>query len=124
MSSRDDFGGRQRRPFDSDDIPWDQIGQGLRLALIGLVVAGVLLIGWSVFYRVEASDEGVVLRFGKKWGTVPPGLHVKMPWPIDTVYHVPVQRIQSLEFGFETSQAGRKTLYAPKTNKILPWPRC
>ena len=33
MSARDDFGGRQRRPFDSDDIPWDQIGQGLRLAL-------------------------------------------------------------------------------------------
>jgi len=42
-----------------------------------------------------------------------------MPWPIDTVYKVPVQRIQSLEFGFETSQAGRKTVYAPKTTEDM-----
>ena len=35
---------------------------------------------------------------GKKIATVPPGLHMKMPWPIDKVYQVPVHRIQSLEF--------------------------
>jgi membrane protease subunit HflK len=79
----------------------------------------VLLVGWSTIYRIEASDEGVVLRFGEYKATVPPGLHVKMPWPIDTVYKVPVQRIQSLEFGFETSQAGRRTLYAPQTSDDL-----
>jgi membrane protease subunit HflK len=115
MSSSDDFGG-QRRPFNPDDIPWDQIRKAVRVVLVGLAVAVVLLVGWSTFYRVEASDEGVVLRFGRMAATVPPGLHLKMPWPIDTVYQVPVQRIQSLEFGFETSQAGRKTLYAPKTS--------
>ncbi|MDA1052334.1 MAG: FtsH protease activity modulator HflK [Planctomycetota bacterium] len=119
MSSSDDFGGRQGRSFNADDVPWDQIGKGIQLALIGLTVVVVLLVGWSMFYRVEASDEGVVLRFGKQVATVPPGLHMKMPWPIDTVYQVPVQRIQSLEFGFETSQAGRKTLYAPKTSDDL-----
>ena len=75
----------------------------------------MLLVGWSALYRVDASEEGVVLRFGRNVATVPPGLHVKMPWPIDTVYKVPVQRIQSLEFGFETSQAGRQTRYASQT---------
>ena len=119
MPSPDDFGGRQRRPFNFDDIPWDQIGKRIGLALIGLAVVVVLLAGWSMFYRVDASDEGVVLRFGRKVATVPPGLHVKIPWPIDTVYKVPVQRIQTLEFGFETSRAGRKTLYAPKTTEDL-----
>ena len=119
MSSPNDFGGRQGRPFDSHDIPWDQIHKGIRLALIGIPVVVVLFVGWSILYRVDASDEGVVLRFGRKVATVPPGLHVKMPWPIDTVYKVPVQRIQSLEFGFETSQAGRNTLYAPETAEDL-----
>lgn len=115
MPSPGDFGGRRGRPFTSDDIHWDQVGKGIRRALIGLAVVVVLLGGWSMFYRIEASEEGVVLRFGRNVATVPPGLHAKMPWPVDTVYKVPVQRIQSLEFGFETSQAGRKTLYASQT---------
>jgi membrane protease subunit HflK len=119
MPPPDDFGDRLRRPFDPNDIPWDQISKGIRLALIGLAVVAVLLVGRSIFYRVDASDEGVVLRFGRYVATVPPGLHVKMPWPINTVYKVPVQRIQSLEFGFETSQAGRKTRYAPQTTEDL-----
>jgi membrane protease subunit HflK len=40
---------------------------------------------------------------------------MKMPWPIDKVYQVPVHRIQSLEFGFKTAQAGRKTVFASQT---------
>ena len=117
--SRDDFGGRRGRGFDPNDIPWDQISKRIGLVMIGLAVAAVLLAGWSSFYRVEASDEGVVLRFGRKIATVPPGLHMKMPWPIDTVYLVPVQRIQSLEFGFETTQAGRETVFASQTTDDL-----
>jgi len=119
MSSSGNFGDRQNRQFDPNDIPWDQIGKLLRLAPIGLVVIVVLVACWSAFYRIEASDEGVVLRFGKVVATAPPGLHVKMPWPIDTVYEVPVQRIQTLEFGFETSLAGRKTRYAEKSSDDL-----
>ncbi len=118
MPSHDDFR-RRNRQFDPDDIPWDQIGKRIRLILFSLAVAVVLLAGKSAFYRVEASDAGVVLRFGKQIATVPPGLHMKMPWPIDTVYLVPVQRIQSLEFGFETSQAGRKTVFASENSDDL-----
>ncbi|MEK6239096.1 MAG: FtsH protease activity modulator HflK, partial [Planctomycetales bacterium] len=48
-----------------------------------------------------------------------PGLHWKLPWPIDKVYKVPVQRIQSLEFGFATQQAVRKTVYRQESNDDL-----
>ena len=118
MSSRG-FGSQQGRPFDPDDIPWDQIVKWIPVACVGLVVAVVLFFGMSMFYRIEASDEGVVLRFGKEYDTVPPGLHWKLPWPIDTVYEVPVQRIQTLEFGFETEQAGRVTQFAPTSTEDL-----
>ncbi|MFT5094347.1 MAG: membrane protease subunit HflK [Planctomycetaceae bacterium] len=119
MPSNDDFLRRQERGFDPDDIPWDQITKRIRPILIFIAVGIVLFASKSAFYRVEASDEGVVLRFGRKIATVPPGLHMKMPWPIDKVYQVPVHRIQSLEFGFETSQAGRKTVFASETSDDL-----
>jgi len=119
MPSHNEFRGQRGGGFDPDDIPWDQVAKKIKLILIGLAVVAVLLVGKSAFYRVEASDEGVVLRFGRKVATVPPGLHAKLPWPIDKVYLVPVQRIQSLEFGFETSQAGRKTVFASQTSDDL-----
>ncbi len=109
------YGGRRGRPFNPDDISWEQISRWLPTVFLGAVMITILSLGMSMFYRIEASDEGVVLQFGKHKTTVSPGLHWKMPWPIETVYEVPVQRIQSLEFGFETEQAGRVTEYAPKT---------
>ena len=90
-----------------------------RALLIVPVVVLLLLSGMSTFYRIEASDEGVVLRFGKKLATVPPGLHFKLPWGIDRVYKVPVLRIQTLEFGYETAQAGRQTQYRPASLEDL-----
>ncbi|MDP6444081.1 MAG: FtsH protease activity modulator HflK [Pirellulaceae bacterium] len=113
----DDFEvfGRARR----GNVSWEQLRGWVSVILIGSVLLLILLACFSMVYRVEASDEGVVLRFGEKVATVPPGLHFKMPWPVDTVYKVPVQRIQSLEFGFETTSPGRKTRYAPQTTDSL-----
>ena len=110
--SSDEFGRPQGRPFNPDDIPWDQIIKWIPQVLLGLVVVAVLFLGSSMFYRIDASDEGVVLRFGEHIETVSPGLHTKLPWPIDKVYKVPVRSIQKLEFGFATEQAGRVTRYA------------
>jgi membrane protease subunit HflK len=85
--------------------------------IIAAVVLVVLLAGSSLFYAVEADSEGVVLRVGKYVRTSPPGLHMKLPYPIEVVYDVPVQRIQSLEFGFATVEAGRVTRYAPTSTE-------
>jgi membrane protease subunit HflK len=71
----------------------------------------------NVFYSVEADSEGVVLRFGKYSDTTLPGLHMKWPWPIETVVVVPVQKIQTLEFGFTTARPGQVTQYAPQTRE-------
>ena len=116
--SQDDFGPRRPRTFDPGGVSPDQIRKGLLLAVIGLVVLFVLFIGKTMVYRIEASDEGVVLRFGEHLATVPPGLHGKLPWPIDEVYKVPVQRIQTLDFGFETTLPGRRTAYAQSDDDL------
>ncbi|MEM7456992.1 MAG: FtsH protease activity modulator HflK [Planctomycetota bacterium] len=85
----------------------------------GLILAGIVF--WTMMYRVDASDQGIVLRFGEHVRTVDPGLQLKMPWPIEKVYTVPVKRVQTIEFGFQTLEPGRRTEYAlpsSETNEI------
>jgi len=105
--------------YDEVEIP--PIGEYLyryRRQIAGLVVViAVIAAVSSTFYSVQADSEGVVLRFGEYVRTTEPGLHGKFPWPIETVYRVPVQRVQSLEFGFTTVTPGRVTQYARLTKE-------
>jgi membrane protease subunit HflK len=77
--------------------------------IIGIVVLAVLA---SAFYQVAPDEMGVILRFGKFVRSTDPGLHFKMPFGIEAVTKVPVQRQLKLEFGFRTLRAGVKSEYA------------
>ncbi len=57
------------------------------LILIPLVILGLLLISDFV-YTIEPEEIGVILRFGKLDRTTEPGLHVKMPYPIEQLAKV------------------------------------
>ena len=67
--------------------------------LIVLLMAALL----TSYYTVGAESEGVVLRFGKFFKTVEPGLHFKLPFGIDVVTVLPTRRQLKLEFGFSTA---------------------
>jgi membrane protease subunit HflK len=67
------------------------------------LLAGIGL--WTAYYTIPAESEGVVLRFGKYIDKVPPGLHFKLPFGIDSVIAVPIQRQLKQEFGFATPDA-------------------
>ncbi len=81
------------------------IGIGL---LLLLAIAGI----WSSIFTVGAEEVGVVLTFGKYTRQTQPGLHFKLPRPIQTVTKVAVQRQLKAEFGFRTTRAGVRTQYA------------
>jgi len=68
--------------------------------ILGVVV--LILTATMTFYTIPAESEGIVLRFGKYIDKVPSGLHMKLPYGIDTVIPVPSLRQQKLEFGFAT----------------------
>ncbi len=56
-----------------------------RLGWIGAFVALCALIP-SCFFTVHETEVGIVTRFGKpREALAEPGLHVKMPWPVDRV---------------------------------------
>ncbi len=82
-----------------------------RLILTGLIA---LFIGIGVFsgvYQVPAESVAVVQRFGGYLATTPPGLHFKLPWGIDQVTLVEIQRQQKLEFGLGTVGASNSWQY-------------
>jgi len=74
--------------------------------IFGIVILALLVwAGFSSVYTVPAESQGVVLRFGAYLETKDPGLQFKLPFGMDTVMVVPVQRQLKQEFGFGTPGA-------------------
>jgi len=83
--------------------------------LIGILVIVVLILAFTSLYSVGPDEEGVVQRFGKYVRTTNPGLHMKMPFGIETVKKVKVKFVFKEEFGFRTVKAGVRTVYSDKS---------
>lgn len=72
-----------------------------RILQIGLLVLAGVWILWTSVYQVPHDSVGIVQRFGKALpDTVQPGLRFKMPFGIDQVSIVPIERQMKEEFGF------------------------
>jgi Cu+-exporting ATPase len=67
-------------------------------------VAGVALVAWlaSGLTQVNANEVAVVQRFGRIHADLEPGLHVRWPWPVETVTRVRPAEIRAVEVGFRT----------------------
>ena len=72
------------------------IGGGLSLIVL---VAALIWLG-SGFYIVDASQRGVVLRFGKQVETTEPGPRWHWPFPIETVEIVNLSQVRTVEVGY------------------------
>jgi len=67
-----------------------------------LVSIAVALWGFSGFYIVDQSEQAVELRFGKYQETKPAGLRWHIPYPIEQVEIVNVEKIRTVEVGYRT----------------------
>lgn len=97
------------RPPDLEDIfkrlreylrSWfpNQSPNSMMLALGG----GGLLFLWVLtgVYQIQPAEQGVVLRFGQYVDKLGPGLHVRLPYPIETVLRPNVEAENQLSVGF------------------------
>jgi membrane protease subunit HflK len=82
------------------------VGGGARgpLALIAIVVAAILI--WSSVFRVDTDQQGIVLRFGKFVRIEEPGLHFKLPFPIESVTMPTVTRVNRIDIGMRDAGGG------------------
>jgi Cu+-exporting ATPase len=69
------------------------------------LAAGALVI-LNGIYIVPPDEEGIVQRFGRKLTPDDaPGLHYKLPWPVDRLTRVKARRVRSIEIGFRSGAA-------------------
>ena len=66
---------------------------GILTGILVLVMVGLLFSSYTI---VGAREQGVVLRFGQYARTLPPGFHLKLPQPIESVTKVEATRIRSV----------------------------
>ena len=102
------FGGKPPLRGVGDEDSGGGGGGGASIAGLGLLV-GILLVVWllSGIYIVNEGTRGVVLRFGEHVGTSTPGIHWRIPYPIDEVRSVNVENVRTAEIGYEVVNGGR-----------------
>ncbi len=88
-----------------------QIGQYVRWVVTGIIVLILFIILMTSFYTVAPDEEGVIRRFGKFVRTAGPGIHFKLPAPIEKATKVRVEYVYKEEFGFSTEKPGVRTYY-------------
>jgi membrane protease subunit HflK len=79
-------------------------GRGIVL----IVLAAIVVWGFSGFFRVEPDELGVVLRFGKYTRDAKPGLNYHLPYPIETVLTPKVTRVNRIDIGMRLIEDPRR----------------
>jgi regulator of protease activity HflC (stomatin/prohibitin superfamily) len=74
-----------------------QLLQRAVVPLIGFALATLLLATCLVF--VDETETGFVERFGARNRSLDSGLHLKWPWPIETVEEVRTRQLHGLQIG-------------------------
>ncbi|RPI46672.1 MAG: FtsH protease activity modulator HflK [Betaproteobacteria bacterium] len=90
--------GSSQPPSGGDGAP--KIGGSGAWLLIGLVFLIWLASG---FYIVDASNRGVVLRFGKYHEATQPGPRWHLPYPIESVEVVNISQVRTVEVGYRNN---------------------
>ena len=75
-----------------------------------LLLISVFFWGMTSFVQINPQQEGVIYTFGKLTSeeSLKPGVHVKLPWPIETVKTYNTTEMQYFTVGFETSSLYRE----------------
>ena len=74
------------------------IQPAMAVVAIGLALNGI--------YIIPPQETGIIQRFGRQ--VIPhdgPGIHYKLPWPVDQLTRVQDKRVRVVEIGFRTTAA-------------------
>jgi membrane protease subunit HflK len=85
-------------------LPGNLGGRGILL----IVLAAVVVWGFSGFFKVEPDELGVVLRFGKYTRDATPGLNYHLPYPVETVLTPKVTTVQPIHIGMRLLEDPRR----------------
>jgi len=95
------LGGRGSKG-DGGGAPGSGGGRGSAFGLSAGLIAAIVVVLWGVsgFYIVDASQRGVVLRFGHYVETTQPGPRWHFPYPIESAEVVNISQVRTIEIGY------------------------
>src|SRR5499425_1334434 len=96
-------------------------GTGLPGSLLFLIASAVtaIIAFYAFAFRVDPDELGVVMLFGKPIRTEPPGLHFRLPYPIEEVRLPKVTRQNIIEIGMRSSEVTRGVQSVPEESLML-----
>ena len=84
--------------------------RGLRLRLwqtpLLLLAAFILNFCFTGIWVVQQNEQGVVMRFGRAVRTRPAGIHVTLPYPVETLRRVRTTEVRTLPIGESVQKLG------------------
>jgi modulator of FtsH protease HflK len=83
-------------------------GRPYWIAILALVALGTYF--GSGFYVVNADEHGVVRRFGAIAARVGPGMHYRLPWPVDRVDVLKTTSVMKVGVGFALPENDSQTM--------------
>ncbi len=88
--------------------------------LVFILAAFLVVWGLSGFYRVQADEQGVVLRFGKFSAQTSPGLNYHLPFPVESVLTPKVTIVNRVDIGMRGGDERRSVnLDVPEESLML-----
>ena len=84
-------------------------------AMLALAVIGF----YSFFYRVNPDEQGIVLRFGKFERWEGPGLHFRLPYPVEEVLTPQVTQQKTIEVGSGRTGSRSSSIDSPDSGLML-----
>jgi modulator of FtsH protease HflK len=99
-------------------IPGGSGAPGLFIFLM-VVVLGAVIAFYAFTFRVNPDEIGIVLYLGKPDRQEPPGLHYRLPYPVEEVYLPKVTRQNIIEIGMRSGEPARRVLEVLPESLIL-----
>tara|TARA_B100000029_G_scaffold514702_1_gene618529 strand:+ start:27 stop:1484 length:1458 start_codon:yes stop_codon:yes gene_type:complete len=90
-----------------------------KLALI-ISIQFIVLFFSSSFVVINANEKATLERFGNLKGTLPPGFHLKLPWPVDKIYRFKTDEVHSFTLGVVDDNYEKDEEEKKKT-RVLLW---
>lgn len=109
----DDFEGKVINIYNSRILRFlKKLGSYLALILLAIYLL-------SGIYIVGPDEVGVIKRLGSFVGSVPPGIHYRLPYPFETVIRPKITEVRRVEVGFRTIHPGPPTRYELRPEESL-----
>jgi modulator of FtsH protease HflK len=96
-------------------------GSGLPgpLMFLAVVALAAIVAFYAFTFRVNPDELGVVMQFGKPVRSEPPGLHFRLPYPIEEVRLPKVTRQNIIEIGMRAGVTTRAVIDVPEESLML-----